>query len=94
MSDQFEILAEDATLTMPGVLRQVTNFGTSAGKVVDALIAGEDVLVSGEERLARISFCATNICGQFNSNGRCFECGCLVEVKAALETEMCPFGHW
>ena len=41
-----------------------------------------------EQRLA-----ACRECDQLN-NGTCMGCGCLVEVKAAMKDERCPYAHW
>jgi len=32
-------------------------------------------------------------CGQLNG-GTCMGCGCLVELRAALRPNACPFGKW
>ena len=32
-------------------------------------------------------------CGQL-SNGTCMGCGCLVEIRAAVKGERCPFRKW
>ena len=40
---------------------------------------------------ARLDVCRG--CDQLN-NGTCMGCGCLVELRAALRREKCPFGRW
>ena len=39
----------------------------------------------------RLDIC--NDCDK-NSNGRCSECGCFVDVKTSWASEACPLGHW
>ena len=40
---------------------------------------------------ARLEACKN--CDRLN-NGTCMGCGCLVEIRAAMRAQKCPFGRW
>ena len=76
------------------VTEKVVNAAGAAGRVVSALVNGEDVLVLAETAQARMALClgcehlwAPNVL-------QCKLCGCWVKAKTKLATEKCPAGKW
>ena len=81
------------TTPKPAIAERITNATLAAGRVVDAVVEGEPVRVTPEEREARIETC--HRCPAYESPlGECGLCGCYVALKAWLRTENCPARKW
>lgn len=77
----------------PSVPQLAANAIGAIGRVATALIHGEQVLASSEERERRLAICRG--CEHLDG-GRCKVkgCGCFVEAKSRLLSETCPLGFW
>ena len=75
----------------PGLLQQAGNLAGAVGRVVSAVVHGEKIRVSPEERDRRWALCMT--CPNL-VNDRCKLCGCSFRAKIELATERCPIGKW
>jgi hypothetical protein len=71
----------------PPITTQLTNATKAVGRVIQAKLHGEPVEAGSELIDSRRSICS--ICDKFK-NGRCLLCGCRLEWKIKLLTEICP----
>ena len=76
---------------------KVANFTKAMGRAAKAFAVGEPVFVSTDEWKARLAVCGT--CEHFQkatstTQPTCGLCGCLVKLKAFLQTERCPDSRW
>jgi len=72
---------------MPPLVKQAANFAKATIKhIADMGRNTPDMVMK-----SRLEIC--NKCDK-NSNGRCSECGCFIDVKTSWASEACPLGHW
>lgn len=57
------------------------------------MFGGEKVIADSEKREGRVEICSLCPCFRISTR-QCSECGCFVDVKAALEAETCPRDYW
>jgi hypothetical protein len=78
---------------MPPAHVQIGNAVSAAGRAVSRLLHREPITVSPEEHERRMTLCRA--CDQYH-DGRCLRCGCVVALKAKLESEagQCPLKKW
>lgn len=90
------------TPALPGPIRQVVNVVKAVAQEVQAVAAGEPSISSADYE-ARIKICAG--CEFFSPNikslpvkkrqrKQCMRCGCHMEVKAHMRSQVCPIGKW
>jgi hypothetical protein len=81
------------TESFPPVTTQFGNAMGALSRAAGQLLSGGPVLVSPEELDRRLAICRG--CDQFK-DARCLMCGCVVALKAKLESEtgQCPLGKW
>ncbi len=86
---------ESAEGGFPSVLEMVGSAAKALGRVVKAVATGQPVFATAEEQAQRLAICST--CPKYDAaQSRCLACGCLVKLKAALQSEtgQCPEGKW
>lgn len=76
---------------------KVANFTKAMARAAKAFAVGEPVFVSTDEWKARLAVCRT--CDHFQkatstTQPTCALCGCIVKMKAFLQTERCPDNRW
>ena len=83
---------------MPSIAARAKNAAKAAGRVVEALMEGQPVLVKGDEAVQRLAICRA--CSwwrpdAYSGTGGCGhgQCGCSV-LKVGFATEACPEGRW
>lgn len=74
---------------LPPLTEQAANFGKS---MVNFAASGFKTTGKGDYD-RRLSICHACPANMFNG-GRCMDCGCVVALKAKVETEKCPLGFW
>ena len=74
---------------LPPLMEQAANFGHS---MVNFAASGFKTTGKGDYD-RRLSICHACPANMFNG-GRCMDCGCVVALKAKVETEKCPLGFW
>jgi hypothetical protein len=76
-------------------LDQARNAQKAARKIKEALIKGEQIIISNEQENERRSACSS--CSyKTKSFGveKCDKCGCYISLKIKFATENCPIGKW
>lgn len=67
----------------------------AAGRAIMATVQGKPVYSGSQMVMERLRICkecpSKKYIVQYK---RCAECGCFVNVKAALAQEHCPLNHW
>lgn len=82
------------------VIPNIPNAIKAIGKVVEAVVEGEPVLVSDKVLSDRLGTCegvpgVSTRCEFFEPEARqCLACTCFVDIKANLSTESCPKSKW
>lgn len=82
----------------PGLGRQALNLASAAGRIVEAAIKGEPILVPAEVFEARKALCVA--CPNWDAQQRrCTLCGCKTDAKLRGAQESCPadppkWGRW
>lgn len=86
-------LSVTAPIVEPPLVTKVQTFGKAIAKIGTAMMNGQDLTVSAEEKQRRQDICKS--CSFFNSaKNTCRKCGCKTRYKTALTTEHCPVGKW
>lgn len=87
--------APAATPRIPSLVTQLGNAVAAVGRVAEAAVHGEPIVVSTAEYDRRMAICET--CEAYDpSLVRCKDCGCFLQLKARLTTEAgnCPRTKW
>jgi hypothetical protein len=88
---------------LPPFWRQAGSAAAAVGRAATSLVTGESPVAQRylvQVRLATCASCPHYLDGRCNdllaADGTVLEkgCGCFVAVKAELNTESCPLGHW
>lgn len=69
----------------------VINFLGATGRIAEAAIDGDQILVDSDTKNKRLEICKS--CTH-NVENQCEVCECLIRAKALLATETCPKGKW
>jgi hypothetical protein len=85
------LMVSQADDSFPTLLEQAGNALGAVGRVATAVMHGEPVKVSPEERDRRWGLCMT--CVNLVDD-RCKLCGCHFRPKIELAPERCPIGKW
>jgi hypothetical protein len=78
----------------PPLMTQASSALSSAGRVLSAVVRGEAVTVSVEEKDRRMAICHACVEWFDPVQNRCRKCACFLAVKPWLKAEQCPIGKW
>lgn len=91
-----EVVAEPApqpSPSYPPLMQQASNAVHAVGRIASAVIRGNQVLVSKEDRDRRRQICVS--CDKYDPvQSRCTQCACFSALKPWLNTEVCPLNKW
>lgn len=83
---------------MPSLTTQAVNASGAIARALKALATGAPLALPVERVDARLLACQTcdlSIPKDVEvRKRRCQACGCHLDLKAAMATEVCPKGHW
>jgi len=80
-------------MSFPNKKTQIKNFLTTSKQVFKGFFKSGRVAVSYETYYERLDIC--HKCDLFdNKEGRCFECGCFIHIKARLTEAECDLKKW
>jgi len=87
-------LVPSVPVAMPSLPQMALNAAGAVGRVVAAVVAGEDVFVGPELLALRKEACDS--CERRSGTNRCqhARCGCHLAKKQRLATEACPDLKW
>jgi len=75
----------------PSILTMAKNLAGSAGRAAKAVVSGDKLLRTDEEKQKCLDICQTNKCGFYDAEkARCIKCGCFSKFKTRLANEHCP----
>jgi hypothetical protein len=82
-----------ADASFPSLMVQAGNAMGALSRAAGQLLSGNALLVSPKELDRRLAICRA--CDQYKDM-RCLKCGCVVALKAKLESEtgQCPLKKW
>lgn len=85
-------------LPTPSITRKIANAAKAGGRIIGAVVRGQPIMASDEERERRLAICRQ--CDLWSEEGnvgfgecRHSKCGCT-RFKHGLVTETCPAGKW
>jgi len=91
-----EIIKKDLKkeeVKLPTKLQMAKNASKSLLNTTKALISGDKVVATTEERDRRTSICKS--CSWYIEKlQRCAKCGCVVPLKTYFSEESCPVDKW
>ena len=77
----------------PSLPKQAQTFVKTAVDVVKGFVTEGELLVTEEEKNARLEICKT--CSWFDANSiKCNECGCWLNQNASFSEAHCPIDLW
>lgn len=77
----------------PSLSQQANNIKKSALSTLKGIMRGESIFASEEIKNKRLEIC--NSCDRNDKKqGRCLECGCVLEWKIPMALSECPIQKW